>query len=282
MNTASGSASPGLPPPDVWPHPDGCASNDLAAFEARFGAIARARGFAPERLGEALGHDIAWWQRPAGAASRPRPDAPRLLIASGFHGNESAGPWGLVQWLHQVPDELLDAAHLSLLPLVAATGFTAGRRLNALGQNPNRGYGTPRGQPGAHAPSAEGEVLLRHGDRLAAAARDGVLACHEDLTRPWAYVYSFEPRPEPGPFSQRLVAAGARWFERPPDGDIDGCTVRGGLIHNHFDGSFECWMTERGAAVAACIETPGRADFARRVQAQVAMVFAFVARRTLG
>lgn len=275
MNPRAPSPAPADPPADVWQRPEGGASNDLAAFEAEFGAIARARGFVPERLGEALGHDIAWWQRPAAAAGGA--GAPRLLIASGFHGNESAGPWGLVHWLRLAPDGLLDAVHLSLLPLVSATGFTAGRRLNALGQNPNRGHG---GHRGAHQPSAEGEVLQRHGDRLAAAARDGVLACHEDLMRPWAYVYSFELSPEPGPFSRRLVAAGARWFELPPDGDIDGCTVRGGLIHNHFDGSFECWMTERGAAVAACIETPGRADFARRVQAQVAMVFDFVAGRT--
>ncbi|MEK8050872.1 hypothetical protein AACH10_11550 [Ideonella sp. DXS22W] len=265
-----------LPPPDVWPRPEGGASNDLAAFEAEFAAIATARGFAPERLGDALGHAITRWQRPADAA----PDgAPRLLIASGFHGNESAGPWGLVLALRLLPQALLARVHLSLLPLVSGSGFTAGRRLNALGQNPNRGMG---GHGGAHAPSAEGEVLLRHGERLAAAARDGVLACHEDLTRPWAYVYSFEPQATPGPFSQCLVAAGARWFTLAPDGDVDGCTVRGGLIHNHFDGSFECWMTECGAAVAACIETPGRADFARRTQAQAAMVLEFLAQRAPG
>lgn len=264
-----------LPPPDVWPRPGGGASNDLAAFEREFAAAAKARGFVPELLGDALGHAIVGWQRPAAQA---RPDAARLLIASGFHGNESAGPWGLLLWLRLVPDALLDAAQISLLPLVSATGFTAGRRLNALGQNPNRGHGTHRG---GHSLSAEGEVLLRHADRLAAAARDGVLACHEDLTRPWAYVYSFEPEAQPGVFSQRLAAAGARWFELPPDGEIDGCAVRSGLIHNHFDGSFECWMTERGAAVAACIETPGRADFGRRVQAQAALVLDFTAQRAL-
>lgn len=271
MNTLTGAIPPDGPG-DVWPRPEGGASNDLAAFEAEFGAIARARGFLPDTLGQALGHGITWWQRAA------PDDAPRLLIASGFHGNESAGPWGLVHWLRLVPDALLDAARLSLLPLVSATGFSAGRRLNALGQNPNRGHGR---HAGAHAPSAEGEVLHRHADRLAAAARDGVLACHEDLARPWAYVYSFEPQPDPGLFSRRLAAAGARWFSLAPDGDIDGCAVRDGLIHNHFDGSFECWMTERGAAVAACIETPGRADFGRRLQAQAAMVFDFVAQRAL-
>lgn len=265
-----------LPPPDVWPRPEGGPSNDLTAFEAGFAAIATARGMVPECLGEVLGHAITWWQRPAGVV----PDgAPRLLIASGLHGNESAGPWGLVLALRLLPQALLDRVQLSLLPLVSGSGFTAGRRLNALGQNPNRGMGS---HAGVHAPSAEGAVLLRHGDRLAAAARDGVLACHEDLTRPWAYVYSFEPQSTPGLFSQRLAAAGARWFTLAPDGEVDGCTVRDGLIHNHFDGSFECWMTERGAAVAACIETPGRDDFARRTQAQAAMVLEFIAQRAQG
>ena len=93
-----------------------------------------------------------------------------------------------------------------------------------------------------------------------------------------AYVYSFEPGP-PGAFSRSLVETAARWFAVVPDGEIDGCVVRDGLIHNHYDGSFEAWLSECGAAVAACIETPGEADFARRVQAQAALMRTFVEMR---
>ena len=44
--------------------------------------------------------------------------------------------------------------------------------------------------------------------------------------------------------------------------DVDGCTVRDGLIHNHFDGSLECWMTERGAALMEYRFTPPDVDTA--------------------
>lgn len=273
------SPEPGRPPEippaparDVWRCAAGCDSNDLAAWQRAFAAQAQARGFVAEGLGHCLGHALWLWQRPAA-----RPGAPRLLIASGLHGNEAAGPWGLLAWLQAADSAALDGAALTLLPLVAPTGFTAATRLNALGQNPNRGFGRHRGE---HLPSAEGELLLRHADRLSAAARDGVLACHEDLTRPHTYVYSFEPGHEPGAFSRQLLQAGMPYFALPPDGPIDAGVARGGLIHNLFDGSFESWLTECGAAVAACIETPGRADFARRVAAQAAYVAAFVRLRS--
>ena len=254
----------------IWRRPDGGASNDLAAFDALCAERAEATGFVRSVLGEALGRTIAAWER-AAASSR----APHVLIAAGFHGEEAAGPWGVLEFLGSTPPDLLDRAHLVLLPLVNATGFAAGQRLNALGENPNRGYGAARGDD---RPSAEGEVLLSHSARLAEAGRDGVLSCHEDRWLRHAYVYSFESGP-PGAFSRSLVETAARWFAVAPDGEIDGCVVRDGLIHNHYDGSFEAWLSECGAAVAACIETPGEADFARRVQAQAALMRTFVEMR---
>lgn len=258
-------------PASIWCRAGGGASNDLRAFDDLCAERAGAAGFESFVLGEVLGHPVTTWRRPAAA-----PQAPRLLIASGFHGEEAAGPWGVLEFLQSVPRELLDRAYLVLLPLVNATGFAAGQRLNALGENPNRGYGVARG---ADRPSAEGEILLAHAAQLEEAARDGVLSCHEDRRLHHAYVYSFE-RGEPGSFSRSLVATAAQWFAVAPDGEIDGCPVRDGLIHNHYDGSFEAWLSETGAKVAACIETPGEADFGRRVQAQAAMMRAFVELRT--
>ena len=255
----------------IWRREDGGASNDLPAFEALCAENAGAAGFERSVLGVALGHSITAWQRPASA-----PQAPRLLIASGFHGEETAGPWGVLEFLRTTPRALLDSVHLVLLPLVNATGFADGQRMNVLGENPNRGYGASRG---SDRPSAEGEVLLAQAAWLADAARDGVLSCHEDRWLHHAYVYSFE-RGQPGAFSRGLVDAATQWFAVAPDGEIDGCPVRDGLIHNHYDGSFEAWLSEIGAEVAACIETPGEADFVRRVRAQAALMRAFVELRT--
>ena len=254
-------------PASIWRRADGGASNDSLAFESLLLERAETAGFVRSVLGEALGRSIDAWRRPAATSQ-----APCLLIAAGFHGEEAAGPWGVLEFLRSTPRVLFDRAHLTLLPLVNATGFAAGQRLNARDENPNRGYGAARG---SDQPSAEGEVLLAHAAELLDAARDGVLSCHEDRWLHHSYVYSFEPG-EPGSFSRGLVGAAAQWFEVAPDGEIDSCPVRNGMIHNHYDGSFESWLSECGAAVAACIETPGEADFERRVQAQAALMRAFV------
>ncbi len=247
------------------------ASNNLCSFETELAACAKARGLRIEPLGSALGHTLTIATR----AARRAPAA-RLLIAAGFHGEEPAGPWGMVEFLRLAPDALLDRAELSLIPLVNASGFAAGRRLNDSGENPNRGYGA---RCGDDLPSAEGRVLVAHGQRLLHAAADGLLCCHEDLAEHATYAYTFEPGRAPGAFSHGLIDTAARYFALPPDGEIDGLPVRNGLIHNHYDGSFEAWLCESGVPAAACIETPGQQDFGRRVLAQAALMQAFVALR---
>lgn len=250
----------------TWQHEDGTASHDWAAFQARLSALARRPGFALTDLGPVGEEPLYLLTRAAVSA-----DAPRLLLASGFHGEEAAGPWGVLALLEAAADATLDAVALTVLPLVNVTGFRAGRRFNHWGENPNRGY-----LPGDVRPSREGHALLAHGERLAAAARDGVLACHEDLLLSHGYLYTLERGPAPGPLSQALLAANAAHFPVHPDGEVDGCPVRGGIVFNHRDTSFEAWLFERGARYAACVETPGQQPFGRRVAAQAAMARAFL------
>lgn len=243
------------------------AGNHLQAWRAELDALALAQGWLREELGRPLGEPL-WLLRRPGQHS----DAKRLLIATALHGNEIAGPWGLLAFLRATEPEWLDRAHWSLLPMINTTGFVADTRLNALGENPNRGYGP---HAAGLAPSVEGQVLLQHESRLVEAARDGILACHEDLTRDFAYVYAFEHRADPGPFSRTLAEVGARHFLLHPDGEVDGSPVRDGIIFNHHDGSLESWLTARGAPVAACIETPGGEPLTQRVAAQAAWMKAF-------
>lgn len=257
------------PRPAVWPRPGGEGpSNDLAAFEAGFVLLAERRGFVVDLLGVALGHPVLLaTRRPAAASGR------RLLIAAGFHGEEPAGPWGVLEFLRVAPDALLDRATLGIIPLVNATGFAAGRRFNARGENPNRGFDPAIA---GERLTAEGEVLLGQRERLLAAARHGLLCCHEDEGMEAAYVYTLEQGEAPGRFSRGLVETMARFFPLVPDGKVDGCPVAGGLVYNRHDGSFESWAVRHGVPLAATVETPGRADFATRIAAQAALMTAFV------
>lgn len=256
------------PQTHVWTLPvEACLSHDWQTFERRLDAAAAQRGMRKESLGSAFGRPL-WLLTPAHTEARRK-----LLIASGFHGEEAAGPWALLRVLERGDPHVFAAADISFIPLVNVSGFSAGTRLNAAGENPNRGF---RPELDAAAPSAEGRLLLAQAARMAALGRDGVLACHEDIDVAGGYVYAYERAAAPGRFGTALRDANARSFPCHPDGVVDGCTLRDGIVFNHYDSSFESWAMTLGAACAACTETPGLQPIEARIQAHVAMIEAFV------
>jgi hypothetical protein len=260
--------------PFVWTLADGVASNDVLAFEAQLADCMAALDWPARVLGHVqlngTSHPLKMWHADDLTLAHKLTVRPSRLIATGFHGEEPAGPWGLLRWLQSGPD--LSRVALSLLPLVNRSGFSAGTRFNALAQNPNRGYGAAA----TVAPSAEGQVLLQHAATLRAVSRDGALCCHEDQRTSQVYVYSFEPASQPGPRSRALLSAAAAHLPVMGDAQVDDNAVKSGVIFNHFDGSFESWMAEQGNSFAACIETPGQCGIDARIAAQAAMMAAFV------
>ncbi len=268
----------------TWQLANGTASNDLAAFDQQWQACRATLGWQARVLGLVDGQPLRLWHaddRPGAQKLPPAQPAQRLLVASGFHGEEPAGPWGVLRWLQSVASgegasgPAWPAVAVSLLPLVNRSGFAAGTRFNSRGENPNRGYGQAAVAARAQ-PSVEGQVLLQHGALLHAASQGGALCCHEDSRTGLTYVYSFEPATQPSHRTRAVLAAAAHHFDVMPDGTVDGCAVEGGVVFNHFDGSFESWMAEGGNRFAACVETPGQADINQRIAAQADMVAAFV------
>jgi hypothetical protein len=251
----------------TWILPDGRMSSDWDRYRRRLEIVATGRGFELKTLGTVSAEPLLMLR--GGAIA---PSAPRLLIASGFHGEEPAGPWGVLEFLESANQELLCRVRLTVLPLINVTGFRAGTRFNTHGENPNRGY---LNLPGEN-PSHEGRLLLDHRDLLLDAARDGLLTCHEDVLLSHGYIYGCERAAEPGTFSQTLLAANAAHFPVHPDGTVDDCPISGGIVFNHHDSSFESWLMELGVARAACVETPGQHPIGRRIAAQRAMIEAFL------
>ena len=260
------------PLPASWGLAQQARSNDITLWRQLFASAALRLGLQLHTLGAALGEPLWLLTRAARHAA-----APHCLVACGFHGEEPAGPWGLLKFLQRTDASALDPVHLSLLPLVNCTGFAAGTRFNAEGDNPNRGYSGDGPMP-----SAEGRLLLQHASTLAAASRDGVLSCHEDVMTTTAYLYALENADSPGTLAQRLLQANLRHFQQQPDGLVDGCTVKDGVIFNHHDGSFEDWLFSLGARFAACVETPAQQAFEQRVAAQADMVSAFLSATASG
>ena len=256
----------------TWVLPDGTPSNARAILLQRWNEAARLAGLDSIDLGSVDGHTLSLFHHPQCAGR-----GVRLLITAGFHGEEPAGPWGLLAWLgNQAASwqtRFAGLADIYMIPLVNATGFQAGRRFNDRGENPNRGF------PLEHdltTPSAEGAVLLSHATLLCEISRDGVLSCHEDVAAHGAYIYALENQVKPSDRSRAIVACAEKFLPRHEDGTVDDCTVKNGIVFNQFDGSFESWLCREGASYGACLETPGQQDIALRIAAQAAMIECFV------
>lgn len=71
---------------------------------------------------------------------KPKARKKHILVAAGFHGEEIAGPWGIIKFLEEADGRLLESVNLSLLPLVNPTGFVRNQRMNQWDENPNRGF----------------------------------------------------------------------------------------------------------------------------------------------
>ncbi|HHC3520411.1 TPA: hypothetical protein ACN7HZ_005328 [Klebsiella pneumoniae] len=218
----------------IWPvKKDDTQSNDIAFFEKAFREQSSRWGLYEIVLGCPGEGNISLYQSVNQGA-----DVPHILIAAGFHGEEPAGCWGMLDFLREGSPELFDNVAVSFLPLVNLSGLSAGCRLNSTGQNPNRGFTN-----GAEVePSVEGKVLLNYEALLKNAARHGVLCCHEDILRQQAYLYTFEHTARPGHFSVALRDELERFFPVMEKERVDGCECEDGIIFNHFDSSFESWL----------------------------------------
>jgi hypothetical protein len=257
---------------------EGCKTNDLRAFFGRLHQIAARRGIDLESLGTVGGYPVLF------GAPKVRHDGPSVLIATGLHGEEPAGPWGLLRFLERAPQSLFDRVNISILPLVNATGFLANRRTNDWGENPNRGYTkrdpSRRNDPTdiAHGPSKEGAILIAAKDELVRAASDGLITLHEDEGASNTYIYAYEPdAPRTSRVAQDAAAALFEVIPRIPDGDVYGDRVEDGIISAFKDdGSFEQWMFEAGAPGPITTETPVSMDPDLRAEANAAVATRFV------
>ncbi|MEV9488527.1 hypothetical protein AB0197_26280 [Klebsiella pneumoniae] len=205
----------------VWPvKEDDTQSNDIDFYKTAFREQSRRWGLSEIILSNTGDGEISLYQSVNQGA-----DVPHVLIAAGFHGEEPAGCWGMLDFLREGSPELFDNVAVSFLPLVNLSGLRTGSRLNSLGQNPNRGF-----TKGAEVePSIEGKVLLNYETLLKNAASHGVLCCHEDILRHKAYLYTFEHATRLGHFSVALRDELERFFPVMEKERVDGCECEDGL-----------------------------------------------------
>lgn len=223
-------------------------------------------GFSHRKLGSVDGYPILL------LTPNEHKTRPNILIASGFHGDEQAGPYGLLHFMrhHRVN------ANVSFLPLVNPTGMNKKQRNNSKNENPNRGF------DGTQELSEEGKILLKHDKLLRKLASDGFLSLHEDPDKTTFYLYTYERRKSPGDFSETLRACGSKWLNDTSMGVLKNQessstkVLETGLVFNEKDSSYESYLFQNGVPYAACTETPGQIDFDKRVLINSDLVKTFI------
>jgi len=262
-------------------HDIGLFYDRLHEAAARMNAI---RPYALEVLGQVEGYDI-FLLSPA----TPEQGKLSLLSAGGFHGEEPAGVWGILEYLETATAEELSAVNHSFLPLVNPTGFAAGTRLNIFGENPNRSFvpdlitdNSDDIYKNRTAPSVEGKILLAHIDHLVALARDGFVTQHEDDGLNEGFIFLNEEAEQPGPFAKIFLDCLEKHVGIIKDGGADTLIdpkLQNGIWHNDLDASFEGLMTRKGIPRVVTTETPCLKPARARIDCNRDMIRAFAAFR---
>jgi hypothetical protein len=220
-----------------------------------------------------------WLVRSASPHSSKRK---KVLVIAGFHGEEQAGPWGILKWLENYHKENYKGIDISLIPVVNPTGFNIKKRYNTWNEITNQGFCH---EELGHLPSREGRILLDHWQRLYSCAMNGQISLHEDDTiKKEYYLYTYEPTPDPGQFTCGLLDCLQKWFSTPLNGvSVSSDTNRlvppyvvNGLIYNYHDSDWDDFMSHRGCPRVAVSETPALAKLEYRIDCHVDLIDTFI------
>ncbi len=217
---------------------------------------------------------------------------PKVLIVAGFHGEEIAGPWGLLKWLKDSSDKWVDKIDISLIPIVNPYGFAHKKRYGLSGKFTNCGFTKPKStdiaknslEKFSEEPSPEGQIIANNINLLRQLAQNGFMSLHEDASAKEYYLYAYEASDKPRSWVRSLTREFKKYFAKPYNGialvdtskDSTGPSCKNGLVYNFLDGSLESWMLELGSERCAVPETPGQYPLKKRVAATEAIINKFL------
>ncbi|MFH1499217.1 MAG: M14 family metallocarboxypeptidase [Verrucomicrobiota bacterium] len=234
---------------------------DPERFLQRFLKAAEDRGFRADWFARINGLDLPALSRPA-----VRPDAPRIYLSAGIHGDEPAGMEALLALLES--GEFDDRAGWWLVPVINPAGLALGTRDDALGRDLNRDFKDLR------TPEVAGLVgwLRRQPDFTAC----GCL--HEDWEAQGFYLYELNPDDRPTLAPAMLAAAGQLMPIEAGD-MIDGRPVaEPGIIRpvndplERVDWPEAIYLRAHHTSLSYTLETPSGLPLGQRVAALTAAV----------
>lgn len=188
-----------------------------------------------------------------------------LYVSAGIHGDEPAGPWGLLEWFKQGGHRRFAEVPLVILPCLNPFGLRHNSRGNAKNQDLNRLF-----NKSTHSPISEVRAMLE-GRKF----RLGI-CLHEDFDGQGIYLYDLNNSEDQTSARHLLFHAASLQLPIDQRSEIDGRKSQGGVISRRkadlekIPGLPEAvFLFLRGHVERSLtFETPSEFSFYDRVQAQ--------------
>jgi len=190
----------------------------------------------------------------------------KVMIAAGFHGDESSGPWAVLNFLeyNKYPTEV-DA---SFIALANPTGFDLSRRADFWGIEPNRAYVKSYD---SSPPAREDDILRKKLKFLSVYGKDALVTLHEDDEENF-YIFTYG---EKTTLDIKLLKMGEEKFGLVPKKRLNLFGLKSeedGIRINDKDGSFEHGMLSKGSKISITVENPAHRQFKERVELYIEMI----------
>lgn len=202
-------------------------------------------------------------------APRHMPNAPRLYLSAGIHGDEPAGPLAALRLLQE--NRWPMDAEIFLVPCLNPIGFTLNQRENAGGIDLNRDYRDSK--------SAEARAHIAWLERQP--KFDLYLCLHEDWEAHGFYLYEQNPENRPS-LAGKIIETVKPICPIDLSEMIEGREAQGGVIHPKInpaerpDWAEAIYLISHKSRQGYTLEAPSDFPLAARVNALVAAVNAAI------
>lgn len=181
-------------------------------------AAARQFGWTIEKLNSIPERELLAFQRPS------KPNAKRVYISTGIHGDEPAGPLAILEMLQA--NQWPEGVAIWLCPCLNPTGFPLNSRENDQGIDLNRDYRDP-----------QTDEIRAHVAWLAKQPEfDLTLCVHEDWEAHGFYLYEVNPEHRAS-CAEAIIDAVGKNCPIDPSPMIDARPARNGIIRPDLDPS---------------------------------------------
>jgi len=184
----------------------------------------------------------------------------RVGIFAGIHGDETAGVFAAVRFLHALAQypEMAQGYEIYIYPLCNPTGFEDGTRHARSGRDLNREFWIGSREP-------EVQLLER---QIRTLRFDGIISLHADNESEGLYAFALGAQVTQHVVEPALMAA-EDVLPRNCDPTIDNFTARNGLIRKGYPGMLCAAPEARPRPFEIVFETPHEADLEKQVQANL-------------